>query len=234
MTAPIDPIHAFYCRKEYLDLAVACKVRSGGVCEGCGAICDVSDLRPHHIVELTVDNVNDPSIALNPQNIRVLCHNCHNKIHGRAFGNKAEKKPQKRVYLVTGSPMAGKSTYVEQAATRDDLIVDLDRIHRAICVCNLHDKPDATKRTAFRIRDLLYDEIRTATPYRKWDDAYIIATMPERIDREGLAEKLSASVIHVDTPKDECIRRCLESDHPAEIKTKILSWIRDYWERFTT
>ena len=33
---PLDPLHAFYCRKEYLSLAQSCKVKSGGTCARCG------------------------------------------------------------------------------------------------------------------------------------------------------------------------------------------------------
>lgn len=33
----------------------------------------------HHIIELTPDNINDNSIALNPDNLISLCHSCHDK-----------------------------------------------------------------------------------------------------------------------------------------------------------
>lgn len=34
----------------------------------------------HHIEELTEQNVNDPSISLNENNLRSLCHDCHSRI----------------------------------------------------------------------------------------------------------------------------------------------------------
>ena len=34
----------------------------------------------HHIQELAPDNINDPSIALNPDNLISLCHDCHTKV----------------------------------------------------------------------------------------------------------------------------------------------------------
>lgn len=34
----------------------------------------------HHVIELTPDNINDISIALNPDNLISLCHDCHTKI----------------------------------------------------------------------------------------------------------------------------------------------------------
>ena len=67
----LDPIHAFYFRKEYLSLAQACKVASGGVCARCGEVFEICDLRPHHIIELTLDNLDDVNITLNPKNIEV-------------------------------------------------------------------------------------------------------------------------------------------------------------------
>lgn len=33
----------------------------------------------HHIIELTPDNIVDPSVALNPDNLSCLCHDCHTK-----------------------------------------------------------------------------------------------------------------------------------------------------------
>ena len=70
---PLDPIHAFYCRKDYLTLAQYCKIKSGGICARCGGVFDIDELRPHHITELTLDNIDDVNITLNPANIEVLC-----------------------------------------------------------------------------------------------------------------------------------------------------------------
>lgn len=124
----IDPIHAFYCRKEWLQLAQACKINSGGYCARCGNVFDISELRPHHKIELTLDNIDDVNISLNPDNVEVLCHDCHNLQHNR-FGHRISEK---HVYIVYGSPFAGKTTYVETVATRNDVVVDLDKIHQAI------------------------------------------------------------------------------------------------------
>lgn len=224
----LDPIHAFYCRKDYLDLAQRCKIASGGLCAHCGGVFDIDDLRPHHKIELTIENIDDVNITLNPDNIEVLCHNCHNAVHAR-FGYTVGEK---HVYLVHGSPCAGKSLYVQSVATRNDIIVDLDKIHRAICVCGLYDKPDATKSVAFNIRDYLLDEIRTATPRRKWQDAYIIGTYPERYDREEFVNTYGAELVHIETPKDECIKRAYQSTERVAVRDAVVSWIEKYWQRY--
>jgi 5-methylcytosine-specific restriction endonuclease McrA len=225
---PLDPIHAFYCRKDYLDLAQACKIKSGGICAKCGGVFDISELRPHHKVELTLDNIDDVNITLNPDNIEVLCHDCHNAAHKR-FGYAVGAK---HVYLVYGSPCAGKTTYVNSVATRNDLIVDLDKIHRAICICGLYDKPDATKRVAFNVRDYLLDEVRTATPRRKWQDAYIIGTYPDRIDRDMFVQDYGAELVHIDTSKEECIKRAYQDIERSSIRDAVIGWINAYWERY--
>lgn len=36
----------------------------------------------HHIIELTPENINDPEIALNPDNLVSLCRECHRARHG--------------------------------------------------------------------------------------------------------------------------------------------------------
>ncbi len=225
---PLDPIHAFYCRKDYLDLAQACKIKSGGVCAKCGGVFDISELRPHHKVELTLDNIDDVNVTLNPDNIEVLCHDCHNAAHKR-FGYAVGAK---HVYLVYGSPCAGKTTYVNSVATRNDLIVDLDKIHRAICICGLYNKPDATKRVAFNVRDYLLDEVRTATPRRKWRDAYIIGTYPDRIDRDMFVQDYGAELVHIDTSKEECIKRAYQDIERSSIRDAVIGWINAYWERY--
>lgn len=225
---PLDPIHAFYCRKDYLDLAQACKIKSGGVCAKCGGVFDISELRPHHKEELTLDNIDNVNVTLNPDNIEVLCHDCHNAAHKR-FGYAVGAK---HVYLVYGSPCAGKTTYVNSVATRNDLIVDLDKIHRAICICGLYDKPDATKRVAFNVRDYLLDEVRTATPRRKWQDAYIIGTYPDRIDRDMFVQDYGAELVHIDTSKEECIKRAYQDIERSSIRDAVIGWINAYWERY--
>ena len=225
---PLGPIHAYYCRKDYLDLAQACKIKSGGVCAKCGGVFDISELRPHHKVELTLDNIDDVNVTLNPDNIEVLCHDCHNAVHKR-FGYAVGAK---HVYLVYGSPCAGKTTYVNSVATRNDLIVDLDKIHRAICICGLYDKPDATKRVAFNVRDYLLDEVRTATPRRKWQDAYIIGTYPDRIDRDVFVQDYGAELVHIDTSKEECVKRAYQDIERSSVRDAVIGWINAYWERY--
>jgi len=55
-----------------------------GLCEIClskGIIkpCEIV----HHKIELTPDNITDPTITLNWENLCCLCRECHAKVHGK-------------------------------------------------------------------------------------------------------------------------------------------------------
>ena len=77
-------IQRFY-RSDTWKIARAIKIANAcGVCEECGAI----GTEVHHIIHLTPENVTDPSIATNQDNLKLLCNECHNKAHGRFEGRR--------------------------------------------------------------------------------------------------------------------------------------------------
>lgn len=56
----------------------------GGLCERCkarGLIVPAEIV--HHKVHLNENNINDPSVTLNPNNLCALCRQCHGEEHGR-------------------------------------------------------------------------------------------------------------------------------------------------------
>lgn len=61
------------CRKSFISKRI---VIDGGVCEHCH---DKQGEEVDHIIELTVDNIDNPSITLNHDNLQYLCHNCHTR-----------------------------------------------------------------------------------------------------------------------------------------------------------
>lgn len=76
-------LHNFY-KSDAWKLARQIKItQADGRCEGCGNI----GTEVHHIKRLTVDNVNDVSVSINPENLELLCKGCHNKEHKRFFKN---------------------------------------------------------------------------------------------------------------------------------------------------
>ena len=72
-------LHNFY-KSDVWKLAREIKIRNmNGRCERCGGI----GVEVHHIQRLNVDNVKDASISINPENLELLCRECHNKEHKR-------------------------------------------------------------------------------------------------------------------------------------------------------
>lgn len=76
-------IRCFY-RGDDWKIARAMKIAAvGGRCDKCGAV----GIKVHHIIHLTPENVTDPSISLNQDNLLLLFNECHNKEHGRLEGS---------------------------------------------------------------------------------------------------------------------------------------------------
>lgn len=199
------------------------------------AICGQPILKPydlivHHKQELSEDNVNDATIALNPDNVECVHFKCHNQIHDRfTEGHAASYKPvQKQVFIVYGSPCAGKTTWVQDVATEDDLIVDLDSIWQMISINERYNKPAALRSVVFELRDKMYDIIK----YRsgKWHNAYIITGGALKGDRDRLKVRVSADdMIFIDTPLDECIQRASSRHgHADEWMKYVYDWFKDF------
>lgn len=187
------------------------------ICEHCGKpIIKAYDCIGHHTIELTDENVNDYTISLNPENVELIHHKCHNIIHQRFEGFK------RRVYLVYGSPCSGKSTYVNTVANTDDLILDVDKIWECLSTADKYHKPNRIKANVFGVRDCIIDQIRTRTG--NWRNAYIIGGYPLKSDRDRLCDMLNALPIFIDEPKEVCLERAVNEDWKE--------YIEDWFEEF--
>ena len=57
----------------------------GHLCEDClksGIVTPAEEV--HHIIELTPENINDPNISLNEENLVALCREHHRRRHSKA------------------------------------------------------------------------------------------------------------------------------------------------------
>jgi hypothetical protein len=216
----MDKLHKFYCSKSWRELALKLKIERGGKCERTGIIyADLSKLIAHHKIELTEDNVDDPYIALNPDNIEIISHSEHNREHAR-FGNK------KNVYIIYGSPLSGKTTLVKELMGYGDIVLDLDSLWQAVTMQDRYTKPNNIRFNVFKIRDDLLDQIKKR--YGNWYDAYIIGGYPDKYERERLAEELGAELIYVESTKAECIERAMNSGRGM----KWVEYVEAWWEKY--
>lgn len=218
----------FYKSRDWVNLMQVIRlerVNSEGqlICEYCGKpIIAKYDCIGHHKIELTEANVDDANIALNPDNIMLVHHRCHNKIHNKLSYSQ-------HVYLVYGSPLSGKNTFVKDNMDVGDCIVDIDNIWQSISGCDRYIKPNRLRSCVFNIRNHMIDMVRMRQG--KWLNAWIIGGYPLISERERLCKALGAREIFIDTPREKCIERL----HANPEGRDILEWekyIAEWWERY--
>ena len=171
------------------------------ICDYCGKpIVKAYDCIGHHVIHLTEENYTDYNISLNPELIQLVHHKCHNIIHDRLGMN-----TQRQVFLVYGSPLSGKSTWVKDNMTEGDLVIDIDSIWECVSGQDRYIKPNRLKSVVFAVRDNLLESVK----YRrgKWLNAYVIGGYPYQGERDRLIDTLGAREVFIDTPKEECLTR---------------------------
>ena len=158
-------------------------------CAYCGKpIVKAYDCIGHHKIYLSESNYTDASIALNPDNIDLVHHACHNKIHNKTLAMRKAIRYTRQVFLVWGSPLSGKSSYVKDVMCEGDLIVDMDNIWQCVSGCERYVKPARLNAVVFNMRDNLLESVK----YRrgKWLNAYVIGGYPFAQERERLINQL--------------------------------------------
>lgn len=194
------------------------------ICEYCEKpIVKAYDIIGHHKVELTEENVNNFEVSLNPENIQLVHHRCHNYIHNKLGYSMRE------VYLVYGAPCSGKHTWVRENMNEGDLIVDIDNIWMCVSGLNRFQKPNRLKSIVFKQRDSLIDSVKYR--FGKWNNAYILGGYPLQSERERLCRDLGAREVFIDTDKAECIRRAEMLDE-IEDKEEFKRYIEEWFDRF--
>lgn len=160
----------------------------------------------HHKEELTLNNINDYNVSLNPDNCELVHHECHNEIHQRyGFNHYKQKVKERCVYIVYGPPLSGKTSYVRNNKKDNDLVVDMDSLYEAVTMLPRYHKPNDLLHNVFAIRKCLIDNIKTR--YGGFNSAWIIGGFADRYERELLQRELGAELIILNPGKEEVIKR---------------------------
>lgn len=87
-----DYAAAFYSSKAWKETRRAYRKSVGGLCEIClkKGIYKPGEI-VHHKIHLTPENVNDPAVALNWNNLQLVCRDCHAELHGETRRYKVDE-----------------------------------------------------------------------------------------------------------------------------------------------
>lgn len=128
-----------------------------------------------------------------------------------------------RVVCVWGSPLSGKTTYVEKHAKKSDVIWDWDKVKQAVSMTGSHQETEPqTHKMLMRLRASF---MRSASDCGA-QTAWFICTRPDVFIREMLGS--DAEYIKMDVSKEECLRR-LEKDDTRPDKQKMAALIEKFF-----
>jgi len=125
------------------------------------------------------------------------------------------------LYVITGPPAAGKSSWIQAHATARDIVIDLDLITRALSGPGAPqwNQDPTILRVAHRARYAAMDEAFTL---RDKVDVYLIHTMPSR---KALAKykRLDARIVTVDPGQDIVMQR-IDAMRDPDMKRVATRW----------
>lgn len=194
-------------------------------CQHCGEpITKAYECIAHHVKEVTIENLNDISITLNPDNIKLVHLRCHNIIHNR-FGGRL-KPYQRKVYYVWGAPCSGKSSFVKENMQAGDIVLDIDRLWSALSGQPEYIKPNSIKAVVFNARNAILDSIKTRAG--EWQQAFVIEGGALVGDRMRRIETLGAESILIEATREECLQRLARDESRTAVQPQWIEYI-DRW-----
>lgn len=193
MTKKAATLEGFYSSKAWLKCRNAViadwLARDGALyCSECGKeILGAGEAILHHVTPLNENTVGDPDIALNPDNLTIVCRDCHNAEHEKGAAISREK----RVYIVYGGTNSQREHYVYEHATDGSLVLSVPRIQKAL-------SPRRPRGRVFSVVWQVRDMVLTAIEkrYGTWTDAWVSGEFVNEGEREALARRLGAVCVN--------------------------------------
>jgi predicted kinase len=130
------------------------------------------------------------------------------------------------VVVVHGAMLSGKTTYVKERITKDDIVFDYDEIAKALTYGH------ATKGTKLLIHDYIMDFRRLIIERIKNETSiktlYFITTNVTN-ELKHFLFKLNPTYIYMDVSEEECLKR-LYADNSRENKEMWVRIIREWFD----
>lgn len=183
----------------------------GNICHlrlaGCTRVATTKD----HIIPYS--HGGDDSLS----NFLPACRNCNSKRQNRVLSGHGAT-----VKVVVGPPAGGKTTYVAEHATANDIVIDLDAIARALMPLPLdhsHVYPVHVRHVAIGARKAA---IERATRLRERTTVWIIHAIPSP-DELANYRGMRWEVITVDPGRDVVLARC-RAERPEYTMPAVDRW----------
>lgn len=127
------------------------------------------------------------------------------------------------LYVITGPPAAGKSSYIQSRAKAADIVIDMDLMALAMAGpgADHHAHGDVLMKVVHRAR---FAAIREATQHLDKVDVYLIQTLPSAKQRAEY-KRLDAKVITVDPGRDIVMKR-IEAMRQPGMKAVATKWYK--------
>ena len=128
------------------------------------------------------------------------------------------------LYVITGPPCVGKSTWVRERANIGDIVVDLDRLALAITAehCPHHEYPTHIRRAAMHIRKTA---VVLALNHSKGGTSYVIHAKPPKQAR-AIYKRHNAVFVELQAPVSVLMQRA-NDERPPHIAEVIRRWWDD-------
>lgn len=126
------------------------------------------------------------------------------------------------ITVVVGPPCAGKSTYIAEQKSPDDVVVDFDRMAQAMGASRAHAATEPVRQVAFAARKAAISRVLGGVDA----DAWVIHTnpWPGQLSRY---QEAGAQVVVLDPGMDECLARAAADGRPDGTEDAIRQWYDD-------
>lgn len=129
------------------------------------------------------------------------------------------------LYVVTGPPAAGKSSWIQARATARDIVIDLDRITQALAGpgAPAWNQDPLHLRVAHKAR---YAAMNEAFELRDQIDVFLIHTMPSDTWRARY-QLLGAEIVTVD-PGEQVVRERVQAMRSSAMNRVVTRWYKQH------
>jgi hypothetical protein len=130
------------------------------------------------------------------------------------------------IYIVSGAPCAGKSTYIRENAKSGSIVIDMDRIALALTTEDTehHDYSDLVKGVAIMARRAA---IAKALPLGQALDVFIIDTDPSKENME-IYSRYRANWVRLDPGYKTVIER-IRKERPIKLQPRLMALANKFY-----